>query len=113
MASSYKVLGQLDITSGPTLTDLYTVPAGTETVISTITICNRASAADTFRLALRTDGDAISDKHYLAFDCPVAASDTTTLTLGVAMQATDVLSVSGSGTASELSVNAFGAEVTV
>jgi len=113
MASSYKVLGQLDITSGPTLTDLYTVPAGTETVISTITICNRATSADTFRLALRTDGDAISDKHYLAYDVPVAASDTTTLTLGVAMQATDVLGVSGSGTASELSVNAFGAEVTV
>jgi len=113
MASSYKVLGQLDITSGPTLTDLYTVPAGTETVISTITICNRATSADTFRLALRTDGDAISDKHYLAYDVPVAASDTTTLTLGVAMQATDVLGVSGSGTASELSVNAFGAEVTI
>jgi len=113
MASSYKVLGQLDITSGPTLTDLYTVPASTETVISTITICNRASAADTFRLALRTDGDAISDKHYLAYDVPVAANDTTTLTLGVAMQATDVLGVSGSGTASELSINAFGAEVTV
>ena len=113
MASSYKVLGQLDITSGPTLTDLYTVPAGTETVISTITICNRATSADTFRLALRTDGDAISDKHYLAYDVPVAANDTTTLTLGVAMQATDVLGVSGSGTASELSVNAFGAEVTV
>ena len=112
MASSYKVLGQLDLTSS-TLTTLYTVPASTETVISTITICNRASSADTFRLALRTDGDAISDKHYLAYDVPVAANDTTTLTLGVAMEATDVLSVAASGTASTLSVNAFGAEVTV
>ena len=112
MASSYKVLGQLDLTSS-TLTTLYTVPASTETVISTITICNRASSADTFRLALRTDGDAISDKHYLAYDVPVAANDTTTLTLGVAMEATDVLSVAAAGTASLLSVNAFGAEVTV
>lgn len=112
MASSYKVLGQLDLTSS-TLTTLYTVPASTETVISTITICNRAAAADTFRLALRTDGDAISDKHYLAYDVPVAANDTTTLTLGVAMEATDVLSVSAAGTASLLSVNAFGAEVAV
>jgi len=113
MASAYKILGQLDITSGPTLTDLYTVPAGTETVISTITICNRASSADTFRLAVRDGGEAISDKHYLAYDVPVAANDTTTLTLGVAIQATDVIGVSGSGTASELSINAFGAEVTV
>jgi len=82
-------------------------------VISTIVIANRASAADTFRLALRTDGDAISDKHYLAYDVPVAANDSTTLTLGVTMEATDVLSVAAGGTASELSINAFGAEVTV
>lgn len=112
MATSYKVLGQLDITSA-TLTDLYTAPAGTETVISTVVIANRATSADTFRLALRTDGDAISDKHYLAYDVPVAANDSTTLTLGVAMQATDVLSVRGGGTASLLSFNAFGAEVTI
>jgi len=49
----------------------------------------------------------------LAYDVPVAANDSTTLTLGFTMEATDVLSVAASGTASELSVNAFGAEVTV
>ena len=112
MATSYKTLGQLDLTSS-TLTTLYTCPSSTETVISTVIIANRASAADTFRLALRTDGDAISDKHYLAYDVPVAANDSTTLTLGITMQATDVLSVAAAGTASELSINAFGAEVTV
>ena len=112
MATSYKTLGQLDLTSS-SLTTLYTVPASTETVISTVVIANRASAADTFRLALRTDGDAISDKHYLAYDVPVAANDSTTLTLGITMEATDVLSVAAAGTASELSINAFGAEVDV
>jgi glucose-6-phosphate dehydrogenase assembly protein OpcA len=112
MATSYKTLGQLDLTSS-TLTTLYTVPSSTETVLSTVIIANRASAADTFRLALRTDGDAISDKHYLAYDVPVAANDSTTLTLGITMAATDVLSVGAAGTASELSINAFGAEVTV
>ena len=112
MATSYKTLGQLDLTSS-TLTTLYTVPSSTETVLSTVIIANRASAADTFRLALRTDGDAISDKHYLAYDVPVAANDSTTLTLGITMAATDVLSVAAAGTASELSINAFGAEVGV
>ena len=112
MATNYKTLGQLDLTSS-SLTTLYTCPASTETVLSTVIIANRASAADTFRLALRTDGDAISDKHYLAYDVPVAANDSTTLTLGITMAATDVLSVAASGTASELSFNAFGAEVTV
>ena len=112
MASSYKTLGQLDLTSSA-LTTLYTCPAATETVVSTIVIANRDTAATTFRLAMRTDGDAISDKHYLAYDVPVAANDSTTLTLGMTMVATDVLSVSAAGTASLLSVNAFGAEVTV
>jgi glucose-6-phosphate dehydrogenase assembly protein OpcA len=112
MASSYKTLGQVDITSS-SLTTLYTVPASTETVVSTIVIANRASAADTFRLALRTEGDPISDKHYLAYDVPVAANDSTTLTLGITMEATDILSVAAAGTASELSFNAFGAEVTI
>lgn len=112
MATNYKTLGQLDLTSS-TLTTLYTCPASTETVLSTVIIANRASSADTFRLALRTDGDAISDKHYLAYDVPVAANDSTTLTLGITMAATDVLSVAAAGTASTLSVNAFGAEVTV
>ncbi len=112
MASSYKTLGQLDLTSS-SLTTLYTCPSATETVVSTIVIANRASSADTFRLAIRTGGDAISDKHYLAYDVPVAANDSTTLTLGVTIEATDVISVAGGGTASELSFNAFGAEITI
>jgi len=111
MATAYKTLGQLDLTTS-SLTTLYTCPASTETVISTVVIANRSTSADTFRLAMRVDGDAISAKHWLAYDVPVAASDSTTLTLGVAMAATDVLSVAAAGTASLLSVNAFGAEVT-
>ena len=110
MATSYKPLGQLDLTDA-TLTTLYTCPASTETVISTVIIANRSTSADTFRLALRPDGATISDEHFLAYDVPVAASDSTTLTLGITMEATDVLSVAAGGTASTVSVNAFGAEV--
>lgn len=110
MASSYKVLGQLDITSS-TLTTLYTCPASTDTVVSSLIVANRGTAADTFRIALRTDGDAISDKHYIAYDVPLAGNDSTTLTLGMTLQATDVVSVAGGGTASLLSFNLFGAEV--
>lgn len=111
MASSYKTLGQLDLTT-TSLTDLYTVPASTETVVSTVVIANRTASATTFRLAARIDGDAISNQHYLAYDVPVAANDSTTLTLGIALEATDVISVQA-GTANALSINAFGAEVTV
>ena len=111
MATSYKSLGQLDLTT-TSLTDLYTVPASTETVVSTVIIANRDDEATTFRLAIRVDGDAISNQHYIAYDVPVAANDSTTLTLGITLKATDVVTVSA-GTADRLSVNAFGAEVTV
>jgi hypothetical protein len=111
MATSYKSLGQLDLTT-TSLTTLYTCPASTETVISTIIVANRNASADTFRLAIRVDGDAISNAHYIAYDVPVAANDSTTLTLGITVKATDVVSVQA-GTADRLSVNAFGAEVTV
>ena len=110
MATSYKSLGQLDLTT-TSLTTLYTCPASTETVISTVIIANR-TAATTFRLAIRVDGDAISNQHYIAYDVPVAANDSTTLTLGITVKATDVVTVSA-GTADRLSINAFGAEVTV
>lgn len=111
MATSYKTLGQLDLTT-TSLTDLYTVPASTETVVSTVIIANRTASASTFRLAIRVDGDAISNQHYVAFDVPVAANDSTTLTLGITLAATDVVTVSA-GDANALSINIFGAEVTV
>jgi len=111
MATNYKSLAQVDLTT-TALTDIYTVGAGKETVISTIIIANRNAAADSFRIAVRVDGDAISNKHYIAYDVPVAANDSTTLTLGITVKATDVVTVSA-GTADRLSVNAFGAEVTV
>jgi hypothetical protein len=112
MASTYKVLGQVDLQS-QTLTTLYTVPSSTEAVISSVIIANRAATATTFRLAVRPNGAAISDQHYLAFDVPIAANDSTTLTLGLTLDAADVLSVNAAGTASRLSFNAFGAEVIV
>jgi hypothetical protein len=108
MANAYKVLGQNDLPA-TTLTDVYTVPASTETVISTIVIANRTAAAESFRIAIRTGGDAVEDKHYIAYDVPIAANDSTTLTLGVTLEATDVLSVYAS--AVDLSVNVFGTEI--
>jgi hypothetical protein len=111
MATSYKTLGQVDLTT-TSLTDLVTVGAGKEVVISTIVIANRTASADSFRIAIRTDGDAISNKHYVAYDIPVAAADSITLTLGISMVATDVLTVKAT-TADVLSINVFGAEITL
>jgi glucose-6-phosphate dehydrogenase assembly protein OpcA len=106
---TYKVLGQ-SAPSATTLTDLYTVPSATSAVVSTITVCNRAAASKSFRLAVRPAGASIADQHYIAYDVNIAANDSTCLTLGLTLAATDVLSVYAS--AADLSFQAFGSEIT-
>lgn len=102
------MLGQSDLPA-TTLTDVYTVPSATETVISTVILANRTAADMTFRIAIRPDGASISDEHYIAYDVPLAANDSTTLTLGITLDAADVLSVYAS--AVDMSVNVFGTEI--
>ena len=107
MATSYKVLGQ-SAPSATTATDVYTVPAATETVISTVIIANRA-AAGTFRLSVRPNGGTQTDAMYCAYDVPVATNDSTTLTLGLTLDATDVITVYCSS--ADMSINIFGTEI--
>jgi hypothetical protein len=107
MATNYKILGQTVGTAS--LQDLYTVPSATETVISTISVANRGTASGTYRLAIRPDGETIANKHYLAYDAPLQANDSIALTLGVSLNANDVVSVYSSTT--DLTFQAFGAEI--
>lgn len=108
MPTNYKVLGQSN-PAATTLTTLYTVPASTQAVISSISIANLTATAATFRIAVRPAGASITNAHYLGYDITVGASDTTIITVGVTMNATDVLSVYGS--TANLVFQAFGSEV--
>ena len=108
MATTYKVLGQVN-PSATTATTLYTVPSATSTVVSTITICNQASSAATYRIAVRPAGATLEAKHYIVYGATVAASDTTTLTLGLTLATTDVVTVYASS--ANVSFNAFGSEI--
>lgn len=108
MATTYKVLGQ-SAPSATTLTSLYTVPSATTAVISSIVICNRDASSATYRIAVRPDGAAIANSQYIAYDVTVGASDSTVLTLGITMDATDVLSVYAS--TANLTFSAFGSEI--
>ena len=110
MATVYKVLGQ-SAPSATTATTLYTVPSATSTVVSTLVVANRAATAATYRIAIRPAGATLSNEHYIAYDVAVAAADSTTLTLGITLAATDVITVYSSTT--NLSFNAFGSEITV
>ena len=110
MANAYKILGQANLTA-ETPTNVYTVPSATETVISTIIIANLDSSANTFRISLRPDGATQADQHYIAYDVPIAANDSTTLTLGITLDAADVVTCY-SGASADISVNIFGTEIT-
>lgn len=109
MATNYKVLGQ-SAPSATTDTTLYTVPASTQAVVSTITVCNRSTSSRTYRIAVRPDGASIANQHYVAYDIPIAANDTVTLTLGITLGDTDVITVRASS--ADLTFMAFGSEIT-
>lgn len=108
MATTYKVLGQ-SAPSATTNTDVYTVPAATTAVLSTIVVANRAATSATYRIAVRPNGAALANQHYIAYDVTVGASDSTTITLGITMDAADVLTVYAS--TANLSFNVFGSEI--
>jgi len=108
MANTYKVLGQ-SAPSATTDTDVYTVPSATEAVISTIVIANRSGSDATYRIAVRPDGATIANEHYVAYDITVGAGDSTALTLGITMNAADVLTVQASS--ADLSFSVFGSEI--
>lgn len=108
MATAYKVLAQSN-PSATTATTLYTTPSTTSTVVSTITVCNQASSAGSYRIAVRPAGETLAAKHYIAYDVPIAANDTVALTLGITLATTDVVTVYASSTS--LSFNAYGSEI--
>lgn len=108
MATTYKVLGQ-SAPSATTATNIYTVPSATEAVVSTIVVCNRAASAATYRISVRPNGDTQANQHYIAYDATVSANDSTALTLGLTLDAADVITVYGS--TADLSFNIFGSEI--
>jgi len=109
MATAYKVLGQ-SAPSATTATDLYTVPSATETVVSTIFVCNRGSTAATYRVSIRPNGATQANQHYIAYDALLLANDSIAITVGCTLDATDVITVYAS--TANLSFNAFGSEIT-
>ena len=109
MPAVYKVLGQIN-PSATTLTTLYTVPASTSTILSTLSIANLSTSAITFRVAIRPAGATVANQHYIAYDAAVAANDSVFLTLGVSLATTDVVSVYAS--TANVAFAVFGTEIT-
>lgn len=108
MTTVYKVLGQA-APAATTETDLYEVPALKSGVISSLFICNRGSAATTFRMSISVGGGATADKDYRYFDIPLAGNDTFVITTGITMAAGDIMRVYAGN--NQLSFNLDGQEM--
>ena len=108
MATTYKVLGQSN-PAATTATTLYTVPSVTQTVVSTVTVCNQAATAATYRIAIRVAGAALAATQYVAYDVSLPANATDTLTLGLTLGAADIITVYAS--TATMSFSAFGSEI--
>jgi hypothetical protein len=108
MATTYKVLGQA-APSGTTETDLYTVPALTSAVTSSIIVCNRHTTQATFRVSIAVGGGVTGNKDYIYYDLLIAGNDTFIATIGVTLAATDVVRVYSSS--ARISFSLYGSEV--
>ena len=109
MATTYKVLGQSN-PAAATATTLYTVPAATSAIASTITICNQSASNDFYRIAIRPAGATLDPKHYIAYNGAIPSYDSISLTIGITLANTDIVTVYAG--AANLSFNLFGSEIT-
>ncbi len=109
MATTYKVLGQVN-PAATTNTTLYTVPAGTSAVVSTISVAHLAAGFSVFRIAVRPGGAVIANAHYLVYDAEIYEKTAQTITVGITLAAADVVTVRASS--ANVAFSAFGSEIT-
>lgn len=109
MASNFKILGQ----SRPTntlVTTLYTVPASTQTVVSTITATNLTANATNIEIYVVPSGGSAIPGNAIVFQTPLAANTVQAFTLGITLGAADTLQVE-SAIGSAITFQAFGQEI--
>jgi hypothetical protein len=110
MPITYKVLGQSH-PAGTSETDLYTVPAATQAVVSTLLIANTTGATANARVWVRVAGASTTNVNAVMYDVPVTSNSVAAFTLGITLGATDVVTVRGSS-GGHLTFQLFGSEIT-
>lgn len=109
MATTYKILGQSRPTDLNNAT-LYTVPASTEAIVSTITACNTTTGDATFRIFVVPTAGTAGVGNALFYDGDLVANSTISFTLGLTLDATDSIVVRSS-VGSAITFQAFGSEL--
>lgn len=110
MATSYKRSGVQGTASVSTYATLYTVPANTNAVISTIAVCNTSASAASYRIGFDDTEGTPAASEWLIYGTSVPANDTTFLSVGVALAAGKYIRVSSSTT--DITFQAFVSEIT-
>ena len=115
MPTIYRILGQT-APAVATNTDVYQVPANTQSIISTISVSNTTSSTATYRIAIRQAGETLSAKNYVVYDSSLAANDSIAITLGATLRnATGTLAsgdvVTVYSNTGGVSVTLFGTEI--
>lgn len=112
MATNYSILGQAVPTSGNS--DVYASPAATQTVISTIAVCNTTTSPATATIYIRKASGGTpataSTSNAFAYQQTIAALSTQTFSIGATVGAYDTITVA-SGTSSALTFHVFGCQV--
>ena len=105
MPQTYRCIAQI-VPSASTSTDLYTVPASTSVIVSTLVVCNQTTSNTTFRVSLRSGTAAAgagtsnvgstgtpSTSAYIFYDTTVYANSTVAVTLGITATDAEVFTV--------------------
>ena len=111
MAQTYKRLGAIN-PSANTQTNVYVVPAATEAVISTITICNQAATNASYSLIVMpasTFASPAGAADFVIRGATVPAADTIVLTVGLTANAGTIIAANTNSP--NISFSAFGSEI--
>lgn len=109
MPETRLVLGQA-FPAAATLTPLYTVPAATQAVVSTISVCNQSGTPATYSISVAIAGAADTPAQYLAFNAQIGGDTSWDYTIGATLGAADVIRCESSNGA--ISFVAFGVQLT-
>lgn len=111
MAEAYKYSSVQGNANVNTYSTLYNTSASATAVLSTIAVCNTASAAATYRIGIMSSaGSPTGTDGLIAWDTPVPGNDTVFLNIGATMGNSKFIRVSSSGSA--VTFTAFISEIT-
>ena len=106
---AYKTSQIQGTASVSTYATLYSTPAETEAVISTIAICNTAASPATYRIGIMGSAGTPGASNWLIYDATAAANDTVFLTVGITLDPEKFIRVSSS--ANTVTFSAFVSEI--